>query len=282
MNQKVIIGLMLLTLQLQAKHIKLELQKALDKKLVKAKVQSLGGYQGYCINMDVRNLSGDSLLVVLEAGRRLNSVNDRFQDILVVKEELIVLRKSEEKSIKVKGYCCQASNCAPGKNTIYNVNKMADSGLVRVARFLNTGCYSAGAEQQAIWAVSDGKPSAGITDKNAEAELALRQLICSIKGETLPWYTVIYGTYVYPSGSIVNYPLVLKGKFKYSQSKAEYATLYVFNAKGEQVCLVRSEWLIPGNNEYVVDIPVKNLESGKYTIALKTDSGELAHQPFEI
>ena len=40
-----------------------------------------------------------------------------------------------------------------------------------------------------------------------------------MRGETLPWYSIISNTYVYPGGSIVTVPLKLYGQFKYSNDK---------------------------------------------------------------
>ncbi|MCC6372674.1 MAG: hypothetical protein IT236_16845, partial [Bacteroidia bacterium] len=246
-------------------------------------VTGLGGYQGYCVNMDLKNLSKDSLIIEVEAGRRLNSLDDKVQDILIVKEEFISLRNLEEKNFKIKGYCCQASNSAPPANAKYDVNKMADSNLVKLARFLNAGKFNNDTEQQAIWALSDKKPTATISGINDTLLLPLKQLVCNMKGEVMPWYSLISGTYVFNNGTIYNYPLVLKGKLAYSSDTEEYATLYVFDAKGQQVCQVKCEWIKSGqNNSFALNIPVKGLAKGKYSIALKTPQKELAKKEFEI
>lgn len=47
-----------------------------------------------------KNLTKDSLIILIEAGRKLNSLDDNYQDILIVKEELLGLRLSEEKALK--------------------------------------------------------------------------------------------------------------------------------------------------------------------------------------
>lgn len=278
-----LLALAIITMPLEARHLKLNLQKALELKLVKAKASGLGGYQGYCVNIDLKNLTKDSLMVVVEAGRRLNSVDDKMQDILIVKEELINLKNSEQKIFKVKGYCCQASNFAPSPNASYDINKLADSNLVKLARFLSLGKFEASTEQQAIWSISDKKPTASISGINDTLLLPLKQLVCNIKGEVMPWYNLSSGTFVYSNGSICNYAIALRGKLSYSSDTEEYATLYVFNAKGQQVCMVKSEWIKQGQNkDYPLNIPVKGLDKGKYTIALLSPQKELAKKEFEI
>jgi hypothetical protein len=283
MTRLILICALLNVLQLQAKHKKMNLQKAIEMNLVKAKANSNGGYQGYCIKINIRNLSADSLIILVEAGRRLNSVEDKYQDILITKEELITLKKSEEKNCNVKGYCCQANNCAPSANAVYGINKIADSNLVKLARFLNKNCFSGDAEQHAIWAISNNHLTANIATNSDSLLLPLRQLVANLKGEKLPWYSILCGTYMYQNGVIANYPIALKGKLIYSNDTEDYVTLFVYNEKGQEVCLIRSQWLKAGkDNSYELNLPLKNLVKGKYTVALKTPERELVNKEFEI
>ena len=270
-------------LQLSAKHQKLNLQKAIDLKLVKARATSLGGHAGACMQMHLTNLGKDSLIVLIEAGRRLNSLDDKAQDILIVQQQVISLRKAEEKSFTVKGYCCQASKSAPKTNARYDVNKLADSSLVKLARYLSLNTFEQDVEQQAVWAISDKQPAARITAKNDSLILPLRCFVADIKGEKLPWYTVVSRTYVYNNGAISVFPLLLKGKMQYSADKDSYITLTVLNEKGQQVCLVQNQWFKAAKQaDYQVNLPVKGLAKGKYSIELKTPEKQLAIQEFEL
>jgi len=283
MNRLFFITLFLFSLMMRANHQKLNLQNAVQMNLVKAKAQSLGSHQGYCMNIYLKNLSNDSLIVIVEPGRRLNSLDDKNQDILIVKEEVIFLSKMEDKWTKVKGYCCQANNYSPPQDAKYDINTMADSGLVAVARYLNLCNLNDHVEQQAIWAISDKKPTANIADKTDSLIQPLRKLVANLKGEPLPWYTIISRTFVYRSGTMENFPQLLKGKLNYSNDKDGYVTLFILDQKGNPVCLVRNEWLKACANEnYDLNIPIKGLAKGKYTIGLKSSDKELAKKEFEI
>lgn len=281
---RTVIGFALIvSIQMKANHQKLNLQKAIDLKIVKAQAKSLGGYQGFCIKMEIKNLSNDSIIIVVEAGRRLNSIDDMNQDILITHEEIIALRKFENKYFDVKGYCCQASNHSPSAGSKYDVNKMADANLVLVAQYLNSCNLETNTEQQAIWALSDNKPTANVASTNDTLLLPLKQLVANLKGEKLPWYSIITNTYLFASGRMDTYPLYLRGKLNYSNDKLDYASLYVFNEKGLPVCQIKSEWLTPCvGKDYNLNIPIKGLAKGKYTIELKTPEKQLAKQEFEI
>lgn len=283
MNRILFMISVLVCTEVQAKHQKVNLQKAIELHLVKAKALSLGGYQGYCINMNLINSTEDSIIVLVEAGRRLNSIDEKNQDILIVREEVIFLSQHQSKWTKIKGYCCQANNHSPSQNAKYDINTLADSGLVTLARFLNAGKFDPHVEQQAIWSVSDKKPTANITTTNDSLATALRQLVAGIKGEPMPWYTLVSKVYVFESGAMENYPQLLRGKLNYSNEKDNYVTLFIVDAKGKEVCLLKSQWLkASASEDYAFNIPVKGLAKGKYKIGLKTNEKELIKRDFEI
>lgn len=282
MNRIFLITFTLLSLQILAKQQRMNLQKAIDLKLVNAKALSLGGYQDYCMKLHLKNLINDSLVITVEAGRRFNSLDEKDQDILITREEIIVLKKLEDKWVPVKGYCCQANNHSPSANSKYDVNKLADSNLVMLARFMNTRNFDGHVTQQAIWAISDGRPTAQITSKNDTLVLPLRELVAGIKGEPLPWYTIISKTMVYPSGAMETFPLWLKGKLNYTNDKECYTTLHVLNSKGIEVCQIVKQWTSVGTKDYPLNIPVAGLDRGKYTVELKSTDKQLAAKEFEI
>ena len=143
--------------------------------------------------------------------------------------------------------------------------------------------FNQSAEQDAVWSISDKHPTAAVTSANDSLLEPLRQHIAWIKEETLPWYRLVSKRYVYPNGAIVIVPLLIKGVMMYSNDKENYATLSVINEKGLQVCQVKNEWLKAGVNEnYKLELPVKGLAKGKYTIELKTSEQQLVKREFEI
>jgi hypothetical protein len=266
-----------------AKHQNLSLQQALDRKLVMAKAFSKGNFQGYCINLMVKNLSPDSLIIEIEAGRRLNSAEEKFQDILVTKTEIIALSKLQIKNIAVKGYCCQADHGCPKQNAIYDINKLADSSLLILARYLNANNFPEGAEQSAIWAISNNKGTANINAGNDSSIKPLRKFVSILKNEPEPWYTITTKTIMYASGNMQTYNIALKGQLNYSNDKETYTTLHVLNEKGLEVAKIVKQWTLVGNGQtYDLDIPVSNLAKGTYKIELTDGERQLAMREFKI
>ena len=266
-----------------AHHTKLQMQEAIDRKLIKTSVASLGGHQGFCIRLTVENLTKDSLLIVVEAGRRFNSVDDKQQDILVVKQEELYLKSRQVKTQKIKGYCCQLNNSSPEAGAKYTVNKLADSTLYLLANYLNGKNFETMVEQNAIWAISNNRPTATITGKNDSILCTLRQIVATLKNEPIPWYTLICSNYTYSNGVIGVFPGTLHGELTYSADNFIYTTCNILNEKGVPVILVKQCWLPPGSNQnYPLDLDVRGLEKGKYTVELKGNDQMLASRNFVI
>ena len=283
MKRLIMMSLLIGCFHTQAKHRKICLQDALDLKLIKAKAYSLGEYQGSCMTIKIKNLTKDSLIILIEAGRKLNSLDDNYQDILIVKEELLGLRLSEEKSIKIKGYCCQASNRGPFSGLEYGLNKLADTNLVKLANYLNVNSFNQTTEQTAVWAISDNRVTASITEINDSIALPLRQMVASIKREPIPWYKLLTKNFQYSTGQISNYPISLRGKLEYSNEKLNYATLIIVNNKGIWTGQIKSFWLDPSiKNELDLNVSLKGFAKGKYSIQLITNEKQLASKNFEI
>lgn len=260
----------------------MSLQQAVDRRLVKVVVKSLGGYQGWCISMELKNLGGKPINVLVEAGRRLNSLDDPLQDILVTREQLIALREYEHRSFSVKGYCCQASGRSPSAGAVYSVNKLADSNLVKLARYLNAHEAAPAAEQFAVWAISDGMPSANIASEQDSSLLELKRLVCDLKGEVMPWYSIFAKTMVFSSGAMQVYPVSLHGQLEFSNDAYSYTTLHVLNEAGVEVSYILQQWTAPGAQKYALNFPVKGLAKGKYRIELRNAQKQLALKEFEI
>ncbi|MDI1356154.1 MAG: hypothetical protein PSX36_14640 [bacterium] len=267
---------------LWSKHASINLQKALALRLVKTKVLSLGGHQGRCAKLILENLTQDSMLVLVEAGRKLNSLEEMYQDILLVKNESVLLARRETKAVIVNGFCCQAGRSSPCKNSISQANEMADSNLVRLARYLNAYEFENSAAQHAVWAISDHHSTAAITVGNDSLTKSLREFVAILKDEPLPWYTLETKSYVHKNGEIEVIPLVLRGSLGLIEEENDYVTCMVMDELGRPTIFIKEQWLGKGKKEFPIDVPLTGIKKGKYVLVLKTKDDVLARKEFEI
>lgn len=260
---------------------KVSLQKAFDKKYITAKAVCKGGLE---LDYSVSNLLKDSLLIFIPAGWRFNSnagKND-FQDILVTREEILVLSPKQTKKFDIKGYCCEATKSGPQKGVPYTLGKMADSSLVLLARYLNTHKVDSNTEQYSVWAISDGKETANITSNNDSIAALLRTFVATVKGEPLPWYTLLKRARISTSGEVSDHPVRFKANINYQLAETCYSYCYIIDDKGQKVSEIFGKWLLPQNTDYNANFNVAGLKKGEYKLVLEGKNTLLFEKTFKI
>ncbi len=260
------------------------LQEALNKKWISLKATSIGGYQGETVFIEVKNLTGKELNLEIEPGMRLKAGEDKYQDLLVVKSEELIVNAGQTSTKKIHAYCCESSDLSPKSNLIYKPGTNTEPGLTEIAKYIsnNFGELNKSAVQQAIWAISNKHPSAAISVVG-EKEMTLKKLVCSIKNEPIPWYMIKQKIYQLPNGIIQTCNDSLLGSFSYNNTAWRYTYLNIYNEKDKAVYMSIGSWLPPGNNiNYAVNLPIKNLPPGKYYLRLENEFEILSNKPVEI
>jgi len=242
-------------------------QKAFLNKLIKLDIKGKGGYQGPCIGMQIKSQNNDSMVVFIEAGRRLDSKDSTQQDILVVKDLFVTLSANQEKSVEVIGYCCQAHNGAPKEKSVFHVGELADKNLYSLGRYLNTAKLLPGSIQNAVWCISDNNELSSVTDDGSEEVANLRKFLAKLKGIEAPWYNIYYKKEKNTLFSGI--PEKVTGKIEYYVS--DYAQVFV-NIRDVQGSVVKT---FPVGNQvqrgsHVFDLNWNTLKTpkGKYTLYL--------------
>ncbi len=265
-----------------AKHV--TLQDAICRKLISGTGKGLGGYQGYCVELQLRSLVPDSLVIAVEPGRRLKAEASEYQDILIVKSESVLLKGKGTATLRVYGFCCERTDSSPPAGSKFALNAMADSNLIKLAAHLNAGHYGDGLTQSAVWAISNGLPTGGICSLDEPAGIDLRRMVSDLKGEEFPWYTIGNHSFVSRAGVIHTIRHSLKGTLNYSLPETKYVSCVARDSTGMPVGIIRSDWLTATRDgQYDLDLPVKTLAAGKYSVELVTHSGDvIARRSFEL
>ncbi len=257
------------------------LQKAFDKHYITAQATCTGGLE---LNYSVSNLLKDSLFINIPAGWRFNSNAGKsdYQDILLTRQEILVLKPKETKNFNIRGYCCELTKSGPKAGVPYTLGKLADSSLVYLARYLNGHPLDQNTQQYSVWAISDNKETASITSKNDSAAGLLRNFVSDIKGEPLPWYTLLRRSFVSAYGDIQDHPIRFKADINYTVAQTCYSYCYIVDANGQPVSEIFGKWLQPENNLYKADFNVASLKKGEYRLVLESKKEPLFERSFKI
>lgn len=273
MKTIIISGIAIALLAFSNMNTSIDLQEAIDNKMVKIKITSLGTYQGESALMEIQNISKTDLNIEIEPGRKLNADDDKYQNLLVVKQEQLIVKAGKHSIKKVVGFCCESNDAGPNTKVKYTTKELADKNLVLLARYIDANYKQLQTQsiQQAVWAVSNNHATAAITTNN-EKEMSLKNMVCAIKNEPIPWYIIKQKIYQTANGRIhlVNDSLI--GKMAYSNSEWTYSKLNIYDTKNNAVLISIGNWLQPGNNNvYNVALPIQHLAKGKYKLTLEND-----------
>ncbi len=257
--------------QLMAIRTTYSVQDAAEKKLINLSIQSKGGYTGPVISMTIGSLVNDTLILKVEAGRRLDSQDNTQQDILVTKSESFMLAGCQQKTYTVFGMCCQRHNHAPSLNAAYKVGKMADPKLVKMASFIDKYHYSNDyGAQHAVWVVSDGELMASICSENEIVTDNLRDCAGNITGQAVPHYSIIY--YNKTATNLLGDLLKIEGHLRYTLDVPGKITIGVYNNEERMVQLIQQDQpQQEGQYNYFYTFDAKNLPHGKYFIRLQVN-----------
>ena len=253
-------------LQMHAQTAMLSVEQAKKQGLIHLEISGKGSYTGDVILFKVKNLSAKDLQLNIEAGRRLDSQDSTEQDILVNRNEVFALKKGETKDVNVSGMCCQASNHAPQKKSVFHVGKMAAPFLIKIAEYIDLHklCdrYVA---QSAVWVLSDDNPIESICD-NSDTLTAnnLTRFVCDLTKKPYPNFRIMYARVDDPS---TMKPTKVTGEISYYVQNNGLVTIAIYTKFGKAVKI------------FSLDVPT---EPGEYHIGYEFNVATLPHDTYYL
>ncbi|MEL6252324.1 MAG: hypothetical protein AAFR87_09980 [Bacteroidota bacterium] len=134
---------------------RLNLNEALAKKLIEITPRGLGGYQGKCLEIIIKNTSSEIVSLEIPAGQIFSSKDSNIQDLVVTRSQTLALGPNAKKSKQFYTMCTQAKNAAPAKGERFSLGEMASPSLGRLVARIDKGNYQNSSAQSAVWAISD-------------------------------------------------------------------------------------------------------------------------------
>jgi hypothetical protein len=256
----------------------ISVQKAIQQGIIKASFKGVGGYSGDVIEMDAQNLLNDSVYVVVEAGRKLDSQKEDEQDIMIMKPTIMAFAKKQQKKSLLNGYCCQATNHAPSINSKFEVGKMADSSFVRLSKVLAKKQYGKSDIQNAVWCLSNNYPVSNVSKSLTD----LREFLAVEKGIPDPWYQT--EMVVPEDGRITNNQVSkIYGNMTYFLRNDCALTIQLLDHNGHLIQTFSSNKLLQrGTYDYWFELSVTNFPKGKYFVRVMGDTQEVMKKEFVI
>jgi hypothetical protein len=252
----------------------ISIEKLTKSGLLSTEVKGVGGHQENCIEFFLKNLTNDSLFVLIEPGRRLTADDSVYQDIFIVKKNLIALRPLESRTVNGYGFCCQSHDGSPAKDSKFSLGYMSPIDWIKLATVIDENNFPVGAIQSAVWAISNNHELSSIHDQNMESIYLLRKTVADIKGIEIPWYSM---SYVKDTARVFSgIPEKVFGDLDYYINTNSVITINIRDKKGILVkTLVKDDSKGPGKYQYKMNLLVKGWPKGEYTVYVFQDFSNL-------
>jgi len=250
------------------------LEKFLQLPDVKFSARSLSGFTGPCIEATLRNNGSSPVKVRVEPGRRLVADSSEYQDIFVVKTNLITLLPGTEEKVKLFGFCCESSDHSPALNLKYSPGYMSPQSWVKLASFLDRNNFPEYAMQSAVWVLSNNHNIAGVDCGNRQQTIALRKLLCDLTGTEMPWATIQYkqDSNMVFTGVVTR----IQGEIAYYVRSNSSVSVYVTDYSGRVVeTLMNPSVHRSGQHVYPLDLDVSEYPKGDFEVRVYEEGTKL-------
>jgi hypothetical protein len=269
----------------------LTINEAVSQGLVRVKVMGAGGHSGECLSLDIQNLKDNGLSICFKPGHRFNSSNEDEQDLLIVKEQVIVLNGKEKKPVPLSAFCCQLHNKCPMQGSGFKLGKAADANLVKLSNFLNTINVPNDVMQEAVWCVSNDNLPSSIAlpfNPNQNKEMvkrvdSLRKFVCKLTNKPDCWYSTPQERRQNAQRIIVSNPVEVFGSFSYEVKTPTKITMELVGPDGVVISkLTGREVKTKGKWDYNFQASVTGYPPGVYHVILKAASTQILDKEFTI
>jgi len=134
-----------------------DLYDLVNQKKVTLKAEGLGGYSGESIALTIANATPQPIKLKITPGTIFSSDDDWKQDLMVTRQEMIVLSPRGNNVINLQTVCIQSNNASPPVGSGFKLGNKAEGPLLAMAETINTHKYFNSTAQSAVWAVANGR-----------------------------------------------------------------------------------------------------------------------------
>lgn len=207
----------------------LSLYEAMIQKKVDCTFRGNGSSTHYLepVLMEISNLSAEPLTVMINSGDEFIPSDTNQQNLVVTKNEMVILKSKEIKTLKLHGMCTEQSDRSGNSESIYSYQPAKNEPLKKLASFINTKNYQSSAAQYAVWSLVNDEDINSIFSSDSTEEKELKQFVANLTGKT---FAVKSKDYRY------NYYAPPKertgGNFEYSFSQPQNIQIAMFDKNG--------------------------------------------------
>lgn len=169
---------------LQAQEI--DFSEALEKKIIRTGIIGNGGHSGKCLKLSLLSRSNSLLKIKIPAGWIFESEDSSTQDLMVMKEQLFVINPRASKTIDLFTMCTQSNNHSPNKGAYFQVGRLAQNYLLKLAQRVSQGSWhNSSTVQSAVWSIANGESIDNIYGSDTTMVNAVVEVVSEATGRPI-------------------------------------------------------------------------------------------------
>jgi len=218
------------------------------------------------------NKENDTVIVRLEAGRRLVAKDSTQKDLLLIKEVKVTLYPYAIVQKNIYGYFIGDNSNFPVDRDIYKLGSIATSHLFSCAEFISTiDSIPPDIVKQCLAVLEKGRPIATIYPDSLAIVKTMKNKLATITNKPVPWY---YLSYTQDSVSVeANTPQKLWGTLNYFIGDTSKVSVFVKTIEGDTIETVeKGLQQYPGYNSYTLKVNISQWTNQPYLIEVASDS----------
>ncbi len=261
----------------------------LDEAIAQNKVQATMpafGTEGYSkgLRVDVKNISGKNLKLIMPKGTIFIPDNGGEQTLITNGDEAFALNAGQTKQIVRPGFCTEYHDHGSKAESTFKLGMTKNEKLKNILGFMDSlKIVDEDAVQHSIWCVTDNNPVGYIGLEDTTKERKLRERLCALTGQKMPWYETEAEIEQTPEQEYVILSKTVEGELSFYSKDAVNMQGFVKDSTGKVVWTNPNKIVGPhGNVTFWYKLTVEGWEAGKYHVVYIDRGKEIINQEFEL
>lgn len=258
-------------------------QQAQAEKKVQVTILPYRTYVGEGIRIEVKNISGKPLDLLLPKGSVFIPDNSGEQTLIKSDDIQFALKAGETKPLQFKGYCTELHDHGSQEGSTFQIGTTQNEKLKNLLSYIDSlGITNQNTIQCAVWSVTDDNPVSYISTTDS-ASRSLRGYLCKVTGQTAPWYNHTADIVESPQREFVLVSKEISGEIAFRANERVEMQGVVQDSTGKVVFANPSKLSAPpGNITFWYRLRVEGWEKGKYYVVYTNNGTEMIRKEFEI
>jgi hypothetical protein len=250
-----------------------DISEAIRQKIVRVKIEGLGGHTGESLRVICHNLRGQYFRLRIPQGQLMLPADSTQQTLVVADEMLLSVTAKTPAEASLHTFCTQAGEASPSVGATFAIGALAPPQVCELLKFIaEKDKKEDSAAQNAVWCLTNGKPLGSIGDAELTAFVA-KQL-----GKEAPGYRIRYSKVEEVPGqrAELGKALVIEGNFRYYLARDERVLMVLLDGQGKQIKQIsKEETMKAGEHRSSLRLEIFHLPPGKYTLRMQTKAGRV-------